>query len=162
LLYASPGLRKFGLVLDESLFTLSENRELFLRWREDIPVNEDEEILWEHYQGVVTTRLPFTETTQMEQAFLDCIDRLERVTIRAVKEASALALAEAEAGVRPGQVASVARARMGAGYIEETTEDPDTISVASQLLEDMEAGLRFHRRLIEGSSSDQKGAQSVE
>jgi hypothetical protein len=162
LLYASPGLRKLGLELDARLFSLSENRELFGRWRDGRPVTEDENVLWEHYQGVLATRLPFDETTQMEKAFLDCVDRLERVTIRAVKEASALALAEAEAGVRPGQVASVARARMGAGYIEETTEDADTFAVASQLLEDMEAGLRFHRRLIEGSSSDQKGSQSAE
>jgi hypothetical protein len=51
---------------------------------------------------------------------------------------------------------------MGAGNAEETIEDADTLAVASQLLEDMEAGLRFHRRLIEGSSSDQKGAQSAD
>jgi hypothetical protein len=154
-------LRKLGLELDENLFGLSENRELLVRWRDGVPVSEDEEVLWEHYQGVLSTRLPFTETTQMETAFLDCVDRLERVTIRAVKEASALALAEAEAGVRPGQVASVARARMGAGNAEETIEDADTNAVASQLLDDMEAGLRFHRRLIEGSSSDQKGTESA-
>jgi hypothetical protein len=89
------------------------------------------------------------------------VDRLERVTIRAVKEASALALAEAEAGVRPGQVASIARARMGAGNAEETIEDADTFAVASQLLEDMEAGLRFHRRLIEGPSTDQQGSHTA-
>jgi hypothetical protein len=107
-------------------------------------------------------QLPYTETTQMEKAFLDCVDRLERVTIRAVKEASALALAEAEAGVRPGQVASLARARMGAGNAEEIIEDADTNAVASQLLEDMEAGLRFHRRLIEGPRSDHEGSQSAD
>ena len=162
LLYASPGLRRLGLEISENLFSLSENRELYLRWRDGVPITEEEEVLWEHYQGVLNTRLPFTETSQMEQAFLDCVDRLERVTIRAVKEASALALAEAEAGVRPGQVASIARARMGAGTTEETTEDADTFAVASQLLEDMEAGLRFHRRLIEGSRSDQPGSPSAE
>ena len=51
LLYASPGLRKLGLDLNENLFTLSENRELFLRWREGKPVLEDEDVLWEHYQS---------------------------------------------------------------------------------------------------------------
>jgi hypothetical protein len=162
LLHASPGLRKLGLDLNENLFTLSEHRELFLRWREGKPVTEDEEVLWEHLQSILATRIPYTETAQAEKAFLDCVDRLERVTIRAVKEASALALAEAEAGVRPGQVASVARARMGAGIAEENIEDANTIAVASQLLEDMEAGLRFHRRLIEGPSSDQKGSHSAD
>jgi DNA primase len=158
LLHATPGLRRLGLELDERLFTLSEHRELFLRWRDGRPVTEEEEVLWEHLQAVQATRIPMTETAQVEAAFLDCVERLERVTIRAVKEASALALAEAEAGVRPGQVASVARARMGAGIAEENIEDADTIAVASQLLEDMEAGLRFHRRLIEGPRSDQKGS----
>ena len=95
-----------------------------------------------------------SETAEAEAAFLDCVDRLEQVRMRAVKEASALALAEGEAGVRPGQVASIARARMGAGNSEETSEDAETENVASQLLEDMEAGLRFHRRLIEGSRPD--------
>jgi hypothetical protein len=51
---------------------------------------------------------------------------------------------------------------MGAGNSEETSEDADTIAVASQLLEDMEAGLRFHRRLIEGSRPDQTGSQTVD
>jgi hypothetical protein len=149
------------MALNENLFTLSEHRELFLRWRDGRPVTEDEEVLWEHQQAILGTRIPFSETARMEKAFLDCVDRLEGVTIRAVKEASALALAEAEAGVRPGQVASVARARMEAGNAEENIEDADTIAVASQLLEDMEAGLRFHRRLIEGPRSDQKGTPAV-
>ncbi len=162
LLYASPGLRPIGLELNENLFSLSENRELYLRWRDGVPITEEEEVLWEHFQAILGTRLPFTETTQMEKAFLDCVDRLERVTIKAVKEASALALAEAEAGVRPGQVASVARARMGAGNAEETIDDADTFAVASQLLEDMEAGLRFHRRLIEGPRSDHQGSQPAQ
>ena len=82
--------------------------------------------------------------------------------MRAVKEASALALAEGEAGVRPGQVASIARARLGAGSTEDATEDDEADAVASQLLEDMEAGLRFHRRLIEGSRSDQPGQRSTQ
>ena len=45
---------------------------------------------------------------------------------------------------------------------ERVIEDADTIAVASQLLEDMEAGLRFHRRLIEGPRSDQKGSPADE
>jgi DNA primase len=162
LLYTSPGLRKLGLELSESLFTMSEHRELFLRWREGKPTTEDEEALWEPLQAILATKIPFSETAQLEKAFLDCVERLERVTIRAVKEASALALAEAEAGVEPGKVASLARAKMGAGKAEETIEDADTVAVASQFLEDMEAGLRFHRRLIEGPNSDQKGTQEAD
>src|SRR5690606_17906198 len=36
LLYTSPGLRNLGQDLDANLFQLSENRELYLRWRDDL------------------------------------------------------------------------------------------------------------------------------
>jgi Xaa-Pro aminopeptidase len=141
---------------------MSENRELFRRWRDEQLVLEDEGVLFEHYQTVMTTRIPVNETEQVERAFLDCVERLRRYTIRTVKEASALALAEGEAGVRPGQVASIARARLGAGTTAEQEEDEEASAVASQLLEDMEAGLRFHRRLIEGYRPDHTGSPSAE
>ncbi len=157
LLHRVPALAEQGRALEEELFYISENRELFRRWRLSEPVTEDESELWELYQIVIGSNLPITETNEAETAFLDCVHRLQHAKIRAVKEASALALAEGEAGVRPGQVASIARARMGAGSAEETQEDDATAIAASQLLQDMEAGLRFHRRLIEGSRSDQQG-----
>ena len=150
-----PGLAQRGRVLREDLFALSENRELYRRWREGTPVTEEDGPLWEHYQNIMTTRVLVSETAEAEAAFLDCVYRLEQVRMRAVKEASALALAEGEAGVRPGQVASIARAKLGSGNsIEEAQEDDlEAEAVASQLLDDMEAGLRFHRRLIEGYRS---------
>jgi DNA primase len=155
LLHRVPALADHGRALDEELFYISENRELFRRWRVSEPVSEEESELWELYQVVMQSNLPIIETNEAEKAFLDCVLRLQHAKIRAVKEASALALAEGQAGVRPGQVASIARARMGAGNAEETSEDDATAFAASQLLEDMEAGLRFHRRPIEGSRSDQ-------
>jgi DNA primase len=162
LLYNAPSLRSLGENLDEAIFSMSENRELFRRWRDEQLVLEDEGVLFEHYQTVMTTRIPVNETEQVERAFLDCVERLRRYTIRTVKEASALALAEGEAGVRPGQVASIARARLGAGTTAEQEEDEEASAVASQLLEDMEAGLRFHRRLIEGYRPDHTGSPSAE
>jgi hypothetical protein len=155
LLYRVPAVADRGRKLDQDLFYISENRELFRRWCLSEPVTEEESELWELYQAVMTANLPIIETNEAESAFSDCVLRLQHAKIRAVKEASALALAEGEVGVRPGQVASVARARLGAGNTEETSEDEATATAASQLLQDMEAGLRFHRRLIEGSRSDQ-------
>jgi DNA primase len=159
LLHASPGLRKLGLALDENLFSLSEHRELFLRWRDGRVTTEEEEGLWEPLQLILATKIPFSEPELLGKAFVDCVERLERVTIRAAKEASALALAESEAGVQPGKVASLARARLGAGKAEDTIEDADTLAAASQFLEDMEAGLRFHRRMSEGANSDHRDTQ---
>jgi DNA primase len=154
LLHRFPALADSGSELPEDLFEMSENRELFRRWKAGEFVSDEEAELWEHYQAVLTARLPFTETAEAQAAFSDCVRRLQHARIRAVKEASALALAEGEMGVRPGQVASVARARLGADTAEENVEDWQVESVASQLLEDMEAGLRFHRRLIEGFRPD--------
>jgi hypothetical protein len=157
LLFRVSTLADRGKELDDELFDVSENRELFRRWRLSEPISEEESELWELYQVVMAANLPIIETNEAESAFLDCVHRLKHAKIRAVKEASALALAEGQAGVRPGQVASIARARMGAGKAEETPEDEATANAASQLLDDMEAGLRFHRRLIEGSRSDHEG-----
>jgi len=159
LLYREPALAHLGAGLSETLFSLSENRELFRRWQRGESVQEDDEGLWEHYLDVIGTRIPVSETAQAEVAFLDCMGRLEQARMRAVKEASALALAEGEAGVRPGQVASIARSKLGAGMPEDAEVDAEAEAVASQLLEDMEAGLRFHRRLIESSRPDQAGRQ---
>jgi len=171
LLYLKPELGRLADELSEELFSLSENRELFRRWRAGEAVLEEETELWEHYQNVLKTRVHVTETEQAEVALLDCVERLEQGRMRAVKEASALALAEGEAGVRPGQVASIARAKLspstgsgrGAGSGEESPEDadPEVVGAASRLLEDMEAGLRFHRRLIEGQHPDHPGSRST-
>jgi hypothetical protein len=129
---------------------LSENRELFRRWRAQEPILEerDEESgLLDHYMEVLETRLVVTETAQVEAAFLSCVALLEKARMRAVKEASALALAEGEAGVRPGQVASIALARLEAGNNEDALEDGEAEeAVASLLLKDTVASLNLHRR----------------
>jgi DNA primase len=159
LLYRGPRLERLPEGLGEELFTLSENRELFRRWLAGEEVEEGDPALWEPFQRLTEVRLPAYETAQAEAALLDCVARLEADRIRTVKEASALALAEGEAGVPPGEVASIARARWEAGRAEGTAEDAAT-AVASLLLEDTEVGLRLHRRLIEDSRPDQSRKHS--
>ena len=78
--------------------------------------------------------------------------------MRAVKEASALALAEGVAGVRSGQVAAIAHGRLETGNaIEDSGDDEEAHAVAQLLLEDTEAGLKLYRPLIEGSRPDLSG-----
>jgi DNA primase len=155
LLHSLPSLAKQGAELDDDLFGLSENRELFRRWQSGDPVGEDEDVLWEHLQRILQVRLPAYETAAAEAALLDCVRRLQQGRIKAAKEASALALAEGVAGVRPGQVASIARARWEAGSAQEADGDATELEVASMFLDDMETGLRLHRDLIERSRPDQ-------
>ena len=154
LLYNLAAVAPLAEAVTEDLFTLSENRELYRRWQAGESLEEGEPGLWDHYQAILQTRMPVYETGQAEAAFLDCVGRLEQGRMRAVKEASALALAEGEARVRPGRVVSLARARWEAGKTEDASEDDPADAVASQLLEDMAAGLSFHRRLIETSRPD--------
>ncbi len=164
LLQRHPELAPRAGALNEDLFTLSENRELFRRLTLGQPVSEDEVGLWEPYQRVIATPIHVSETAAIEAAFFDCVARLEQARMKAVKEASALALAEGEASLSnghpsleggPGEVAAIAKAKWEAGNQEEALEDRAEDSVVSQLLRDMEAGLRFHRGLIDSSRGSQ-------
>jgi DNA primase len=153
LLYRSAGLRPLAEQLEDELFGLSENREILRRWRLNEAIHEEDGAIWEHFQRVQETRIPTTETSELEEAFLDCVARLRLARMKAIKEASALALAEGEARTRPGQVASFAHSQLGPGSLEDATADESTREVATQLLDDMEAGLRFHQR-----PQDQQGS----
>jgi hypothetical protein len=151
LLQRDPQLRDSGLSLEGGLFTLSENRELFERWRNGEPIAEDEP-LWEHYQKIVATRTPQVDTGQGQAAFLSCVARLEKARIKAAKEASVLALAEGEAGIRPGQAAAIALERLVAGEPEAAGDDSTPESALSTLL------LRDARlnRLLHGSGAENR------
>ncbi len=149
MLYRMPEISHLGAEVDRELFSLSENRELFRRWLDGEAITEEadeENGLFGHYMEVLDTRLVVTETAQVEAAFLSCVAFLEKARMRAVKEASALALAEGEAGVRPGQVATIAFARYEAGSNEDASEDDELEAVASLLLRDTIASLNLHRR----------------
>jgi DNA primase len=152
LLYQDEALAYLGQELDETLFSLSENRELLRRWKNGKSVSEEESELWEHQQTVLTTRIPQTETEAREAAFLDCVARLEQGRMRAVKEASGLALAEGEAGLSPGKIITIALQTETQGDAE---VDNAAAAAASQLLEDTENGLRLFRRQIVGANPDQ-------
>ena len=99
--------------------------------------------------------------TIAEAALLDCLARFQQARMKAVKEATALALAEGEASlsgtsqVRTGQVAAIAKAQWEAGSDQEAQEDDLASTVASQLLQDTQAGLRIYERLIEISRGGQ-------
>jgi DNA primase len=162
LLARHPELAPEAREANGELFTLGENREIFRRLMAGESVFEEEIGLWEAYQRIVSTQIHVSEMAAVRAAFLDCLARLQQARMKAVKEASAMALAEGEASLStglsregPGQVAAIAKAKWEAGTPEEASEERLDEIVASQLLQDMEAGLRFHQRLIDSS----RGAQ---
>jgi hypothetical protein len=154
LLYREAALAPLADRLGEDDFTLSENRELFRRWRNEDAITEEETALWEHYTKVMATRIPISEMPQLEAAFVDCMARMDQARIRAVKEASALALAEGVAGARPGQVAAIARARLEASSAGEAGDEAAN-AVAELFLRDNENSLNLHRRRMPGSDPGQ-------
>jgi hypothetical protein len=144
--------------LSEELFSLAENRELLRRFLAGELILETEVGLWDAFQRVRETSLAhLNEMTIAQAAFLDCLARLQQARMKAVKEATALALAEGEASLsttanlRTGEVAALARATWEAGGDQEANEDDRVSAVASQLLQDTQAGLRVHERSIESS-----------
>ena len=162
LLARHPELGQEAREASGELFTLGENREIFRRLMAGEGISEEEIGLWEAYQRIVSTQIHVNEMAAVRAAFLDCLARLQQARMKAVKEASALALAEGEASLSegpsregPGQVAAIAKAKWEAGTPDEASEERLDDIVASQLLQDMEAGLRFHQRLIDSS----RGAQ---
>ncbi|MFN0148012.1 MAG: hypothetical protein ACKVT1_16025, partial [Dehalococcoidia bacterium] len=145
LIFKAPELesRARAAIRDE-FFSMSVNFELLRRWKNGETVTEADSELWEHYQTVLQTSTPQIEMGKAEEALLSCVAGLENDRIRAVKEASALALVEGETGVRPGNVASIARDRLEAGRTEAEESDSPEGAVASLLLEDTKMGLRLH------------------
>ena len=162
LLHREPELSYLGQELPEELFALSENRELLRRWKAALPVSEDEGDLWEHLQAVLATRIAANEGAQAEEAFLDCVWRLEMDRMKSVKEASFLALAEEEPGVRAGDVAARARAMLAEGISEGAEGNDPAEAVALRFLNDNGAGLVLNRRLIEYSRSARAGLMALE
>jgi DNA primase len=168
LLYRHQELCTDAETLDEDLFTLAENRELFRRWRDGGDVSEDEPWLFEQKARIDSTLIHVIDTDSVKAAFSDCVARMEQARMKAVKEASALALAEGEASLshvlpaqrgRTGEAAAIAKAQWEAGTGREALADADDTSLeglASQLLKDTEAGLRrFHRSLVDSSHGNQ-------
>ncbi|HXH21658.1 MAG TPA: DNA primase [Dehalococcoidia bacterium] len=166
LLRRHPHLAEIGREYSDEVFTLAENRELFRRYLRGEEATEEEIWLWEAQKRIDSTLVHVTELEAVKAAFSDCLARLEQARMKAVKEAGALAIAEGEASLSsgpsrrgPGQVAAIAKARWEAGPNSEAPEDgQDEASpegLASQLLQDMEAGLRFHQRLIDSSRGNQ-------
>lgn len=155
LIFKAPELAETArTAIRDELFAMSVNFELLRRWKSGETVTDADAELWEHYQTVLQTSTPQIEMGKAQEALLSCVAGLENDRIRAVKEASALALVEGEAGVRPGYVASIAREWLEAGRTESGESDGPEGAVASLLLEDTKVGLQLHAP-SEGARSDQ-------
>ncbi len=155
LLFRYPELLAEGLAIDADLFGYSENRALFESWVgwaeggepfEDLLTTD----LRPQYERILGLSLPAYDDDSLVKALRSTVWGIEQQRLRFAKRAS---------GVVPSQLARGAgddvaeRARkvweQGVPQDELTSDEADP---ATAFVDDMEAGLKVHRRLLEQRS----------
>jgi hypothetical protein len=150
LLFKYPELRAEGLGLEPDLFAYSENRALFETWVGWASSGEPFEVslspdLRPQYERITSLALPAYDDDSLIRALHDNVRRIEEQRLRFAKRASTAVLAEiaADGGAT---IAERALSMWQTGSAEDTAEDEADPAVA--FVEDMEAGLKVHQRLL--------------
>lgn len=163
LLFKYPELRAEAYELSPELFGHSENRSLFESWVSWADDGESFEStltpdVRPQYERILSIDVPAYDDEQLAQALRSIVWGIEQQRLRTAKRASAAALAgmSAEEGAR---IAEDARARIAG----DVTVDPadDEADPAAVFVEDMEAGLKVHRRLLEQRSAGRSRGEVV-
>lgn len=109
LLLKHPELRDKAKGLSPEHFEHSENREIFIAWRNTTDLDEllstIDTDLQEHVKTLCERALPPTDEKKMEEALLSCIRRLEQQKLRTLKEQERLLLSDAESEGRSEDIA---------------------------------------------------------
>jgi DNA primase len=168
LLFRYPELRAEGLALEPDLFSRSENRTLFETWIDwadegepfDRTLTPD---LRSHYERVVNLDLPSYDDDALVKALRSTVWGIEQQRLRYAKRASVSVLADMQAD-DAAHVAERARiawqtGRADAGAVEPDTADVDEADPAAAFVEDMEAGLKVHQRLLEQRRNTERPAR---
>jgi DNA primase len=158
LLFRYPLARAEGELLDPDLFGHSENRALFESWVgwADAGESFDESLtpdLRPQYERVFNLDLPAYDDDSVIKALHSTVWRIEQQRLRYAKRASGAVLADI-AVQDAALVAERAHSTWAAGRqtIEYTTEDE--ADPATAFVEDMEAGLKVHQRLLEQHNAE--------
>ena len=100
LLLQHPELRERGEQLLPEYFESTENRELFLAWRDSLGMEMLRQSLdvnlHHHLDSLINRALPPASESEFETAFVDCLRRLEEQRLRRLKALEEVLIAEAE------------------------------------------------------------------
>jgi DNA primase len=111
LLLKHPELRDKAKGLSPEHFEHSDNREIFIVWRNtsdlDMLLSTIEPDLREHVKALCERALPPTDEKKSEEALLSCIRRLEQQKLRTLKEQERLLLSDAESEGRSEDIALI-------------------------------------------------------
>jgi DNA primase len=150
LLFRYPELRAHGEELDAGLFAHSENRALFETWMTHPGAGDALEQsltsdLRPQYERISASDLPTYDDENLAKALRSAVWRIEQDRLRSAKRASAAVLAD----IATGDGAAVAERARDAWQAGATRGFTDDIDPAGAVIDDMEAGLRVHRRLLD-------------
>lgn len=151
LLFRYPALRAEGEGLDPDLFGQSENRALFEIWIGQPEAGEPFERsltpdLRPQYEHLTSLSLPAFDDDNVASALQSAVWNIEQQRLRLAKRMSAAVLAEI--GTRDNtEIADKARTAWETGATSYTAEDE--ADPAAAFVEDMEAGLKVHQRLLD-------------
>lgn len=153
LLFRYPELRAEGSALDADLFGRGENRALFETWAGWVNGGQTfadtiAADLRPQYDRVIHLELPSYDDDALVKALRSTLWGIEQQTLRTAKRASAAMLADMTT-VDSAQIAERAHDAWQSGGPVHTTVADDEADPATAFVEDMEAGLKVHQRLLE-------------
>jgi hypothetical protein len=164
LLFRYPALRAEGEGLDPDLFGQSENRALFEIWIGQPEAGESFERaltpdLRPQYEHLTSLSLPAFDDDSAVTALQSAVWNIEQQRLRLAKRMSTAVLTEI--GTRDStEIADKARTAWETGATSYTAEDE--ADPAAAFVEDMEAGLKVHQRLLDQRSAGRNARRGGE
>jgi DNA primase len=162
LLFKYPELRAEGLGVEPDLFAYSENRALFETWVGWADSGEPFERsltpdLRPQFERIFSIELPAYDDDSLIKAFHGSVQRIDEQRLRYAKRASAAVLADIAAN-DGATIAERALSVWQTGNVEEDTAE-DEADPAVAFVEDMEAGLKVHHRVLGQHRSTERPAR---
>jgi DNA primase len=163
LLFKYPELRAEGSALEPGLFAYSENRALFETWVGWANSGEPFEgslspDLRPQYERITSLALPHYDDDSLMKALHDTVQRIHEQHLRFAKRASAAVLADIAAD-NGDTIAERALSVWQTGNAENDATTDDEADPALAFVEDMEAGLNVHRRVLGQHRSTERPAR---
>jgi hypothetical protein len=151
LLFRYPELLTEGLAIDAELFGYSENRALFetwAGWAERGGPESFEGLLTPdtrpQYERILNISLPVYDDDALVKALRSTVWSIEQQRLRFAKRASSAIVSQVTRGTDGEDLA--ARARAAREHDEQQDDEADP---AAAVIDDMQAGLKVHQRLLE-------------
>ncbi|HEX5479432.1 MAG TPA: DNA primase [Dehalococcoidia bacterium] len=163
LLFRYPVLRAESLDITPELFGQSENRALFAAWVEWSNEGESFEAsltpdLRPQFERVVNLDLPPFDDDALPRALRSIVERIEQDRLRLAKRASVAVVAEL-AAANGAEIAERAMDHWRSQAPDAYDPANDEADPAAAFVEDMEAGLKVHQRLLNQQRGTERPAR---